>query len=201
MRRRSCAGRNRRGGGNHRCDPLGARSHRATRGPAKRTQRPTPSVARSAQTPIASNWWLIAQSDLLYLCLDVLATPTKAARTVCNMYGVTRLRRAEARHSQEIPGRLYARRQCETAESLWRRSAGFFAPQSRRENRRWLCPHDPNGIRARLQRPDRLAVCRPPISASSQYRTLAPERTGPAFLRKRRTTWQRIRGNHDRIKP
>src|SRR5205814_4207259 len=46
-------------------------------------------------------------------------------------------------------------------------------------------PHDPNAIWARLQRLDRRAVCRPPISTSSQYRALAPERTGPAFLRKR----------------
>src|SRR5438128_9509288 len=74
--------------------------------------------------------------------------------------------------------------QCETAESVWRRSAGFYAPQSRAREPEMVVPHDPNGIWARLQRLDRRAVCRPPISASSQYRAPAPERTGPAFLRK-----------------
>ena len=91
--------------------------------------------------------------------------------------------------------------QCETAESVRRRSAGFYAPQSRAREPEMVVPHDPIGIWVRLQRLDRLAVKAPAHLNKHQYRALAPERTGPAFLRKGRTTWQRIRGNHDRIKP
>lgn len=60
--------------------------------------RPLPWPPR-VPSPITSNWWLSGQSALLYLCLDVLATPTKAARALCNIYGVRRLGRAEVRRS------------------------------------------------------------------------------------------------------
>ena len=91
--------------------------------------------------------------------------------------------------------------QCETAESVWRRSARFRSAGVTRERAGDGCAHDPIGIWVRLQRLDRLAVKAPAHLNKHQYRALAPERTGPAFLRKGRTTWQRIRGNHDRIKP
>ena len=95
----------RRSAGNHRCDPPGGRSHRAARGPTKgRGDRPLPwpdALNRRSHPTGGSS----AKSDLLYLCLDVIADTTKAARALCNVYGVRRLRRAEVRSGLEILAR------------------------------------------------------------------------------------------------
>jgi len=60
--------------------------------PKGRGDRALPWADALSRRSHPTNLWLIGQSDLLYLCLDVLADTTKAARALCNVYCVTRLR-------------------------------------------------------------------------------------------------------------
>ena len=68
--------------------------------PKRRGDRALPWADALSRRSHPTNWWLIGQSDLLYLCLDVLVDTTKAARVLCSVYGVRRLR-----SGLEIPAR------------------------------------------------------------------------------------------------
>jgi hypothetical protein len=83
-----------------RCDESPRRSEGLPRGHRDRPL-PSPTCSIADRNQLAAH----RPGRLLYLCLDVAADAAKAARALCNVYRVRRLKRTEVQSGLEIPAR------------------------------------------------------------------------------------------------